>query len=245
MQDKWQVSRKLTVSTYGLRWEYFAPPVGDMQQYNATTNTMTVCGSSANSSGDCGTKFSKRLFAPRLGVAYRPSEGFVIRAGFGISYDPFFIGQQILRIYPNQISYSLTGTNTFQPVSTLAQGIPALTFPAIGNGVLAMPSAISLNSLGSSYTRSYTMSWNVMLRSNSNYPGFRGSGWLRGQSRSSSAIRNQRQCRRSHRSRNREGEPLNGLFGRTATTNYFEPFGHSHYDALQATLNRLFSPPAT
>ncbi len=36
------------------------------------------------------------------------------------------------------------------------------------------------------------------------------------------------------------GEPLNQLFGRTATTNFFEPWGHSHYDALQATLSRRF-----
>jgi hypothetical protein len=34
---------------------------------------------------------------------------------------------------------------------------------------------------------------------------------------------------------------LNQLFGRTATTNFFEPFGHSHYDSLQATLNRRFA----
>ena len=39
VQDKWQVSRKLTLS-YGLRWEYFAPPVGDMQRYDPA-NIMT------------------------------------------------------------------------------------------------------------------------------------------------------------------------------------------------------------
>jgi hypothetical protein len=36
------------------------------------------------------------------------------------------------------------------------------------------------------------------------------------------------------------GELLNQEFGRTATTNFFEPWGHSHYDALQATLSRRF-----
>jgi hypothetical protein len=237
VQDKWQVSHKLTLS-YGVRWEYFAPPVGDMQQYNATTNNMTICGSSANPSGDCGTSFSKRLFAPRMGVAYRPSEGFVIRAGFGISYDPFFIGQQILRIYPNQISYSVSGPNSYQPVTTLSQGIPALTFPAIGNGVLPMPSGVSLNSLGDTYTRSYIMNWNVMLQKQLKY-GFVAQAGYAG----TRQVHQQYEININNGNvlgAGTSGELLNREFGRTATTNFFEPWGHAHYDALQATLGRRF-----
>ena len=93
----------------------------------------------------------------------------MIRAGFGISYDPFFIGQQILRIYPNQISYSVTGVNSYQPVTTLSQGIPPLVFPAIGNGIIPMPAGVSLNSLGDNYTRSYIMNWNLMLQKQLKY----------------------------------------------------------------------------
>src|SRR5215471_14293835 len=81
-EDKWQVSRKVTLS-YGLRWEYFAPPVGDMQRYDPAANTRAICGSAAVPSGDCGANFSKRLLAPRPGIAYRPAEGLVIRAGYG------------------------------------------------------------------------------------------------------------------------------------------------------------------
>jgi hypothetical protein len=237
VQDKWQVAHNLTLS-YGLRWEYMAPPVGDMQQYNATNNTMVVCGSSSNPSSDCGTSFSKRLFAPRVGVAYRPSEGFVIRAGFGISYDPFFIGQQILRVYPNQISYSVSGANSYQPVTTLSQGIPALAFPAIGNGILAMPSAISLNSLGNSYTRSYIMNWNVMLQKQLKY-GFVAQVGYAG----TRQVHQQYEININNGNvlgAGTAGEYLDQEFGRTATTNYFEPWGHAHYDGLQATLNRRF-----
>jgi hypothetical protein len=237
-QDKWQVTRRLTLS-YGMRWEYFAPPVGDMQRYNASTNIMTICGSQTNPSNDCGTNFSKKLFAPRLGVAFRPREGFVIRAGFGISYDPFFIGQQILRIYPNQISYSLAGVNSFQPVSTVAQGIPALVFPAVGNGALPMPSAVSLNSMGDNYTRSYILSWNFTLQKELGHGFVAQLGYV-----------GNRQVHQQYEinvnagqvlGAGNAGEPLDQQFGRTAITNYFEPFGHSHYDALQATLNRRFA----
>jgi len=238
VQDKWQVARKLTLS-YGLRWEYFAPPVGDMQRYNAANNTMSVCGSSAVPSSDCGTSFSKRLFAPRLGLAYRPSEGFVIRAGFGISYDPFFIGQQILRVYPNQISYSVSGANSFQPITTLADGIPPQTFPSIGNGIIPVPSGISLNSMGDNYTRSYIMSWNVMLEKQLKW-GFVGqAGYV-----ATRQVHQQYEININSGNvlgAGTAGQPLNQLFGRTATTNFFEPYGHSHYDALQATLGRRFA----
>lgn len=236
-QDKWQVKRNLTLS-YGLRWEYMAPPVGDMQQYNPTNNTMVVCGSQANPSSDCGTSFSKKLFAPRLGVAYRPTETLVLRAGFGVSYDPFFIGQQILRVYPNQISYSVSGPNTYTPITTLSQGIPAQTFPAIGDGVLPMPSGISLNSMGNTFTRAYILNWNVAVQKQFKY-GFVGQVAY-------AATRDVHQQYEININNGdvlgagTAGELLNQEFGRTATTNFFEPWGHAHYDGLQASLNRRF-----
>ncbi len=236
-QDKWQATRKLTLS-YGLRWEYFAPPVGDMQRYDPVANTMSICGSTAVPSRDCGTNFSKRLFAPRLGIAWRPSESFVVRAGYGISYDPFFIGQQILRIYPNQISYSLTGANSYQPVTTLSQGIPPLVFPAIGDGIIPMPPAISLNSMGNSYTRSYIQSWNFMLQKQLKYGLVAQAGYV-----GTRQVHQQYEININNGNvlgAGTAGEALNKAFGRTATTNFFEPFGHAHYDALQATLNRRF-----
>ncbi len=237
VQDKWQVSHNLTLS-YGVRWEYMAPPVGDMQQYDASTNTMIVCGSSVNPSSDCGTSFSKKLFAPRVGIAYRPSETFVIRAGYGISYDPFFIGQQILRIYPNQISYSVSGPNTYTPITTLSQGIPPLVFPALGNGALPMPSGISLNSLGNSYTRAYIMNWNVMLQKQLQHGFVAQVGYV-----ATRQVHQQYEININNGNvlgAGTAGQALNKQFGRTATTNYFEPWGHAHYDALQATLNRRF-----
>lgn len=236
-QDKWQVSRRLTLS-YGLRWEYFAPPVHDMQRYDPTTNTMVICGSQANPSSDCGTHFSHKLFAPRIGVAYRPAESFVIRAGYGISYDPVFVGQQLLRIYPNQISYSVSGPNSYTPITTLSQGIPPQVFPSFGNGVIPMPSGVSLNSLGDNYVRSYIQTWNVMLQKEFKHGFVAQVGYAA-----------TRQVHMDYEininagqviGAGTAGEPLNQRFGRTSTTNFFEPMGHSDYDALQATLNHRF-----
>jgi len=236
-QDKWQASRKLTLS-YGLRWEYFVPPVGGMQRYDPVANRIAICGSQAVPSSDCGTKFSKGLFAPRVGVAYRPSEGFVIRAGFGISYDPFFIGQQILRVYPNQISYSVTGSNSYQPITTLSQGIPPLLFPDIGYGIMPMPASVSLNSMGDTYTRSYIMNWNLMLQKQLKYGFVAQAGYV-----ATRQVHQQFEININNGNilgAGTAGQALNQKFGRTATTNFFEPWGHSHYDALQATLTRRF-----
>jgi hypothetical protein len=236
-QDKWQASKRLTLS-YGLRWEYFAPPQGDMQRYNAAANTMTICGSQAQPSVDCGTNFTKKLFAPRVGVAYRPSETMVIRAGYGVSYDPFFIGQQILRIYPNQISYSVSGANSYSAVTTLAQGIPPLLFPAAGSGVVPMPTSVSLNSMGDNYVRSYIQSWNVMLQKQLRYGFVVEAGYV-----ATRAVHQQYEININAGmipGQGNAGEPLNQAFGRTSTTNFFEPYGHAHYDALQATVNRRF-----
>jgi hypothetical protein len=238
IQDKWQVTRKLTLS-YGVRWEYYAPPNGDMQIYNATTNLLSICGVGATPS-DCGTNYSKKLFSPRLGFAYRPSEGFVIRSGFGISYDPFFVGQQILRDYPNQITYSLSGVNTYQPVTTLETGIPPTPFPTIpSSGIISVPSAISENSTGANYIRSYIMNWNLMLQKELKggfmvQAGYVGTRQVHGQAEINV---NAGQVPGAGTA----GQPLDQLFGRTATTNFFEPFNHSHYDALQASMLRRFA----
>jgi hypothetical protein len=237
VQDKWQAARKLTVS-YGLRWEYYGQPAGDMQRYNPVNNMMSICGAGSVPS-DCGTHFSKRLFAPRAGIAYRPSEGFVIRAGYGISWDPFFVGQQILRVYPNQISYSVSGVNSYQPATLLSAGIPPLAFPQIGNGILGMPGTVSLNSMGDNYIRSYIQSWNVMLQKQLKWGFVAQAGYV-----ATRQVHQQYEIDINNGNvlgAGQAGEALNQLFGRTASTKFFEPFAHSHYDALQATLSRRFA----
>jgi hypothetical protein len=124
-------------------------------------------------------------------------------------------------------------------VTTLSQGIPPLVFPAIGSGVIPMPSAISLNSMGDAYTRSYIMNWNVMLQKQLKYGFVAQAGYV-----GTRQVHQQYEININNGNvlgAGTAGELLNQEFGRTATTNYFEPWGHSHYDALQATLTRRFT----
>ena len=67
-----------------------------MERYDLNTNKMLICGVGQVPT-DCGVQMSKRYFAPRLGIAYRASSGFVVRAGYGITYDPFSVVRNLLQ----------------------------------------------------------------------------------------------------------------------------------------------------
>src|SRR5262249_2215016 len=86
IQDTWKVGPKLTLN-YGTRYENYPMPRRPgrgMERYDFRNNKMLVCGYGMVPT-DCGTKNSNLLFAPRLGIAYRPNEKTVIRTGFGIN----------------------------------------------------------------------------------------------------------------------------------------------------------------
>ncbi len=86
VRDQYQVNRKLTVN-YGVRWEYYPVPTQENQQltyYDPNTDIVERCGEGSVPK-NCGMHTSKKLFAPSIGIAYRPFENFVIRAGYALS----------------------------------------------------------------------------------------------------------------------------------------------------------------
>lgn len=102
VRDRWSVSPKLTLS-YGVRWEYFPFPTRaerGLERYDTSTNEMLLCGVGSISRG-CGNEQSKKLFAPRIGLAYGATNRFVARAGYGLTYDPFNVGRDLEGTYPS------------------------------------------------------------------------------------------------------------------------------------------------
>jgi outer membrane receptor protein involved in Fe transport len=101
VRDQWQVSPKLTLN-FGLRYEYFPMPTRadrGIERYDFENNTMLVCGVGVVPT-DCGVELSKTLFAPRFGLAYRLTDTWVVRAGYGLTNDPYNLARPLRTNYP-------------------------------------------------------------------------------------------------------------------------------------------------
>ena len=112
-----------------------------LERYDFAKNMMMLCGVGEIPT-DCGVSVSKTMFVPRVGLAYRPTPTFVIRAGYGITNEPYNLADDLRTNYPVLIplyvgadSYEASGvldSASLQnsPVgSALPIGIP-ITHPA-------------------------------------------------------------------------------------------------------------------
>ena len=237
-RDQWQVNRKLTLS-YGVRWEYYPMPTRadrGLERYDPTTNRTLICGV-ALTPLNCGVHVSPAQFAPRFGIAYRLSETFVLRTGYGISIDPYSLARPMRTNYPILAVLNVSGPNTYTAAGTFATGIPAITAPDISSGSVATPGTYAANTLPTDFRRGYIQSWNLTLEKE-----FRGA-WL-----ASAGYVATRQIRQigfvelnyGLPGLGAAGQALNRQFGRTATTPLVTNIGNSHYDSLQVKATRRF-----
>jgi hypothetical protein len=240
VRDRWNVTPKLTVSL-GVRWEYY-PTLNrkdrGIERYDTEANKMLICGV-GSVPRDCGVTVSKRLFAPRLGVAYRLSEKTVWRAGYGISIDPFSLANTLRSNYPVLFSQNIEGPNSYTPAGRLQDGIPAAIAPALGNGIIDVPSDYVVATMPKDFRRGYIQSWNTMIQRELKYGFTAQVGYV-----------GTREVRRLAEwdlnagqviGAGEAGRPLLEKFGRTAETDIMAPIGTTHYDGLQATLQRRFA----
>ncbi|MCS6953042.1 MAG: TonB-dependent receptor [Bryobacterales bacterium] len=239
VRDRWQVSRRVTFS-YGTRWEYFPVPVRKgkfgLERYNLATNKMHVCGVGVVPR-DCGVDVSARLFAPRLGLAIRATDTFVIRAGYGITNDPWNLARPMRVNHPVLMSLTENGPNSFTPVGRLRDGIPTLTQPPLGNGIIDMPLNVDANTLPDFFKRGYIQSWNFMLQKQ--FGSFTAQvGYVATRQNNILGFLEQNYGLPGG---GRDSQQLYRRFLRTAATRLVGPVGNSRYDSLQATLERRFA----
>ncbi|HYO82389.1 MAG TPA: TonB-dependent receptor, partial [Bryobacteraceae bacterium] len=238
VRDRWQITRKLTLN-YGTRWEYFPMPMRadrGFERYDPDTNQMFI-GGIGDVPKDLGVKVSKKLFAPRFGIAYRATDNTVIRAGYGISIDPFSLARPLRTNHPVLGELVMEQPNNMQPASTLAQGILPISAPSVGNGIIPVPGNVSTQTVPLDFPRGYLQSWNFTLERNI------GAGFV-----AEAAYVATRQTRQlGYRQLNwapvgggTAGRQLFQRFGRTANTRVADAIGNSHYDSLQAQLRRRF-----
>jgi hypothetical protein len=165
-QDRWQVSRKLTV-TLGLRYEFYplmtrATGKG-IERLDPETN-LVFLGGRGDVPKNVGVTVSKKLFAPTVGLAYRLNDKTVIRSGYGLNFDPLPFSRPLRGFYPLTVNFAFNAPNGFAAARTLDDGIPPVVGPDLSTGIVSLPAVADMRSpnLGQIH-RGYTQSWNFTV----------------------------------------------------------------------------------
>jgi len=238
--DKWDVTKKFTVS-YGTGWEYW--PVEDhkghgLEFYDVSTNTYEVCGWQ-DIPRNCDAHTSPKLFAPRLGFAYRLAPTTVFRAGYSIANEQASEARDTLNDPPELLRQSQSQVNPYVPVGTLPVGPPAPTPINLSTGIIpeSLSSVRSWQTIPRTFERGYVQSFNGTLQKGfgpwSAQLAYIGTHTIHGHSRT---VINYGQVGGGTASM-----PLFILNGDSTTEAEILPDGYSHYNALQASLDRRFS----
>ncbi|PYV18118.1 MAG: hypothetical protein DMG07_04530, partial [Acidobacteria bacterium] len=233
-------SRNLTL-TLGLRWEYYpfmTRTFDGFERYDLDTGKVLI-GRFGGIDDNAGIEVSKKLFAPRVGVAYRLGDRGVIRSGYGITIDPYPMARPMRSPYPVVIWSDNEGPNTFQPYGSLEKGIPAIVPPDITKGTIDIPANVGTRTMERGpFKRGYIQSWNLFYERQ--LPGrFVGSAGYVG-THSVHQLANL-EANTAAPGTGTPGRILNQRFGRTATTGLVAPWADSDYHALQSSLDRRFS----
>jgi hypothetical protein len=240
-QDRWQVSPKLTV-TLGVRYEFYplmtrADGKG-IERYDPTTNNVYL-GGRGDVPEDVGITVSHKLFAPRAGVAYRLDDKTVIRAGYGLNYDPIPFSRPLRGFYPLTINADTISPNGFSYAKTLAEGIPPVIGPDLSTGIVQLPGDASERSpWGGEIHRGYVQSWNFTVERK--LPGdiVSSVGYVGQKSTHLLADYN---INAGYPGSGTTGLPYYAAYDRTVATQMWDGYLSSNYNSLQVAVNRSFS----
>lgn len=133
VQDSWRATDRLTL-TLGLRWDTESPLYDANGQQNtgfdpnaaytfADTNLKGEVLYSENGGPSKAYNWDFNNFGPRLGFAYRPSQSFVVRGGYGILYSPVFDAPSSTG-FTASTSYVASNDNLLTPALPVALSNP-------------------------------------------------------------------------------------------------------------------------
>jgi hypothetical protein len=185
VRDQWHVSPKLTVN-YGVRWEYYPVPTRDASMnapnsvaptglgstgnglyfLNMQNATVEVCGAGGIPT-NCGISVSHKLFAPSVGIAYRPTEKFVIRAGYALNPSQYNMGMSQMQAYPGEVQLDEVAVNPYAYVGQLHTGLPQILAVQGTNSVYPiLKNTGNLTAVNSqkNYVRGYVESYNFTVQ---------------------------------------------------------------------------------
>lgn len=246
-RDRWQANRRLTLNL-GMRYEFY-PLInrGDrgIERWDPYTNIVYFGGLGATPR-DAGMQVSKKLFSPRVGIAFRLNDKTVIRTGYGLNYDPLPFGRPLRGLYPATVTGSwVAPVGTYGWYNNIDEGIPVVQTPdtMVRNGQGQLPTNIDMgprSPWGGMIHRGYIQSWNFTLERQLPWEMVGSVGYV--------ATRTIHQL--LDRNINTVGpgldtssanRPLAQLYGRTIATNMWDGWATGKYDSLQANLQKNMS----
>lgn len=238
VKDTWQVNKKLTAN-FGTGWAYL--PIAThgsygLENYIQSTNVYEVCGYGGIPK-NCGINVGKGLWSPSLGLAYRIFSSWVIRSGFSIAAEQFNISRDLIYNYPEDIGYSANALNPYVAVGSLSTGIPTIPVPDYQAGIIPLPSGASFYTLPHNIVHGYVESYNLTVQKQIRT-------WLAQVGFVGNSAIHQHQRYDINYGTVGGGVPSQQLYaalGTSAQEIGILPYGHTHYDALQATLERRFA----
>ncbi len=245
VRDRWQLSRRLTVNL-GLRYEYY-PLInrGDrgIERWDPYTN-IVYFGGLGSTPMNAGIEVSKKLFAPRIGLAYRIGDNWVVRTGYGLTYDPLPFGRPLRGLYPATLTGGWNAAvATYGWFNTIDQGIPVVPTPDVSKGQLTLPVSLDMgprSAWGGMLHRGYIQSWNFTVERKLPLDMVGSAAYV--------ATRTIHQL--IDRNINTVGPglgvstanlPLAKLYGKTIGASMWDGFGYGAYDSLQASLQKSFT----
>jgi carboxypeptidase family protein/TonB-dependent receptor-like protein len=241
--DRYRVTNKLT-ATLGLRYEYYPLMTRDgafqFDRLNFTTLNVLLGGIGGNPS-HLGVTTSKKLFAPRIGVAYQLNDRTVVRTGFGITVDPLPLARPLRGFYPLTVGSNFAGNSSFAAAGSLATGIPSICCPDISSGTIPLPPQALERSVGpGELKRGYIESWNFIVERRLPANFIVSAGYVGTHTVHQFADLD---LNSSLPGTGAAGQPYNQpQFGnRTASTLFWQGFLSANYHALQVSINRQFS----
>jgi hypothetical protein len=250
VRDNWHVSRRLTMNL-GLRYEYY-PLInrGDrgIERWDPFNNVVYF-GGSGNTPRDAGIQVSKRLFAPRIGFAYRMGDKSVFRAAYGLTYDPLPFGRPLRGLYPSTLTGSFNpaqagSNNTYGWFDSINEGIPEIAAPDVSKGSGPLPNSIDMgprSPWGGMLHRGYIQSWNATLQRQLPFAMDGSVGYVATRTIHQLIDVNINSAGPGSNVNPAASLPLAQLYGRTNGANMWDGIGISNYHSLQAHLNKKFT----
>jgi hypothetical protein len=240
-EDRWQVSRNFTL-TLGLRYEWYPLMTRccgkGIESYDPVSNNVYM-GGRGNVPMDAGITVSHKLFAPRVGIAYRLNEKTVIRTGYGINYDPIPFSRPLRGWYPLVIDAAFTAPNGFSPAGTIEKGVPPVIGPDLSSGAIPLPGNVAERSpWGGLIHRGYEQSWNFTVERTLPQNILMSVGYVASHT---SHLLADYDINAGYPGSGTANLPYNLAYGRTVATQMWDGYLSSNFNSLQVAVTHSFS----